>query len=218
MISGTTRSAAGPAPPGRVGRPRRGTAIPCNYKITTRSRFARLAAREAPRRHRPMPPGLGSPAQQPPQDLQRRPAGAVFPGGAEPAPRQPARAVRPGARSAVVSALESRCQDLACSTDPRDRADICHRTPRRPARMVRWAGRPAHTPARCPYSARTSPVPACAGTIRGRPGPVPPAAWGDVAGPRRLRVPDLTPSKSNRARSGTLQLCSVSEKQQGKGD
>jgi len=34
---------------------------------------------------------------------------------------------------------------------------------------------------------------------------------------RRLRVPDLTPSKSKRARSGTLRLCSVSEKAAGDG-
>jgi hypothetical protein len=45
-----------------------------------------------------------------------------------------------------------------------------------------------------------------------------PAACADALAPRRLRVPDLTPSKSKRARSGTLQHCSVSEKQQGKGD
>jgi hypothetical protein len=80
--------------------------------------------------------------------------------------------------------------------------------PGHPARTL--AGQPPHT-------RRTSPVPACAGAVRRASGLVSPAAWGDVPGPRRLRVLDLTPSKSNRTRSGTLRLCSVSKKAAGEG-
>src|SRR5262245_35967091 len=46
------------------------------------------------------------------------------------------------------------------------------------------------------YSARTSPAPARAGAVRCVPGPVPPPACADALAARRLRVPDLTPSKS----------------------
>ena len=70
-----------------------------------------------------------------------------------------------------------------------------------PAAIHPSAPRGTHTkPTHSPYSA----APARAGAVHRVPGPVPPAAWADVPGPRRLRVPDLTPSKSKRARSGTL--------------
>jgi hypothetical protein len=69
-----------------------------------------------------------------------------------------------------------------------------------------------------PHTGRTNPVPARAGAVRCASVPVPPAACTDVLAPRRLRVPDLALLLFEGARSGTLQLCSVSERQQGKGD
>ena len=56
-----------------------------------------------------------------------------------------------------------------------------------------------------------STAPACAGAVRCVSVSVPPPACADALAPRRLRVPDLTPPTSKRARSGTLQLCYASK-------
>src|SRR5262249_27297062 len=60
-------------------------------------------------------------------------------------------------------------------------------SPARPARGPRAPG---------PHTARTSPAPARPGAARRAPVPAPPAACTSVLAPRRLRVPDPTPSKS----------------------
>src|SRR5690242_13085700 len=70
------------------------------------------------------------------------------------------------------------------------------------ARKPSTHDRPAHTPriapARCPDKPRSGVCGHCAGPSR----PAPPAAWGDGVGPRRLRVPDLTPSTSKEGEVG----------------
>src|SRR5690349_2161396 len=62
---------------------------------------------------------------------------------------------------------------------------------------------------------RTSPAHACAGTVRGRDDPVPPAARGDGVGRAASVFPTSPPQQAKRARSGTLRLCSESEKAAG---
>ncbi len=59
---------------------------------------------------------------------------------------------------------------------------------------------------------RHSAAPARAGAVRRVPGSIPPAACAGALAPRRLRVPDLTPSKRQEGvRSGTLWLYSASK-------
>jgi hypothetical protein len=49
-----------------------------------------------------------------------------------------------------------------------------------------------------PYST----APARAGAVRRVPGPIPPPACADALAPRRLRVPDLTPSTRQESEVG----------------
>ena len=74
-----------------------------------------------------------------------------------------------------------------------------------------------HTAPAQTHTAQHSTAPAGKGPVCRDFATAPPPACAKAPAPRRFRVPDLTPSKSKRARSGTLQLCSVSKKAAGEG-
>ena len=108
----------------------------------------------------------------------RRPRSARMAAGQARPPRTPARKRRSAA--------------LARAGPPRPRAAGQARPPGLPRRSTLSPTLPSHRP----HRGRTSTVPARAGTVRRVSGPIPPPACADALAPRRLRVPDLTPSQS----------------------